>query len=682
MMKTKMTQWVLTATLTFCGAIMMLTSCTDAIGTADNPVNPNPPYDPADELASETFTHEDWMDRSTKPGDSFWQYALGSWLENHEISDMGTMIRAQLNQSEDLKNGIGKYETSNHTLQLILGPKPSEEEQMAVLQSVLAQLKDDENLSKADLIRNIGKVADLGFCALMGHDVICIDGTMKYYIMPGLISMSILAGYNLSLEKYVEINLKPRFQKYFGMDINDPKVIQLITDVGEIDIKINELRKEWIYSYPVPSIIGSGRSLMKSTPLPALQAMARAMTRTALGDDELAAFREAFHIDAQTYYLPEVDKVFELIQQYDVQSLQQYLKFYLYEKLHNTIIKSEDTPSDIYDEFISIAPSIFIDYQKAVLLKDADCEGARQVMEEMRELFAERINALDWLSDATKTKALKKLQSMKFNIGAPETLFNDNFKLTGNTPIEDLIQYKQQADDYLRNVLPGKPGVEYGWEFLLLSPNGSGIDVLNAYYEPLINQIFILPVFLKGELFPADKNDAMRYATLMVFGHEMTHGFDSTGAMFDDIGKKTDWWAPEDKAKFVQRRQMIVERYNELEQIPGVKADGEKTKNENIADLCGLNLAWEIWNRKLKTDELTGEALRHQQRQFFLEIAHLWQFATDEKNLKDQLETDVHSANHNRVNGVMRLIDDWYDLFGVEPGDKLYVKPADRVKIW
>lgn len=117
-------------------------------------------------------------------------------------------------------------------------------------------------------------------------------------------------------------------------------------------------------------------------------------------------------------------------------------------------------------------------------------------------------------------------------------------------------------------------------------------------------------------------------------------------------------------------------------EVPGVPANGEYTKNENIADLGGFNLAWEMWNRKLKADGLTGEALRHQQRLFFLENAYLWQMDDDEASLKSALNTDVHSANHNRVNGVVRLIDDWYTLFGVESGDKLYVVPEKRVKIW
>jgi predicted metalloendopeptidase len=135
-------------------------------------------------------------------------------------------------------------------------------------------------------------------------------------------------------------------------------------------------------------------------------------------------------------------------------------------------------------------------------------------------------------------------------------------------------------------------------------------------------------------------------------------------------------------ANFKLLQQKMIARYNELEQLPGVKADGEKTLAENMADQGGTALAYDLWNEKLQADGLSGEQLRHQQRQFFVSYADVWRRYCTDDNLAKTLKTDVHSANHNRVNGIVRLMDEWYDLFGVKPGDKLYVAPADRVKIW
>lgn len=143
----------------------------------------------------------------------------------------------------------------------------------------------------------------------------------------------------------------------------------------------------------------------------------------------------------------------------------------------------------------TLAPSMFLKYQKKYLMQDVDCEDALLILEQLRRVMSERIASLEWLNDATKMKAQEKLQAMVFNVGAPDDLFNADFKLTGQTHFEDFVQYKAQADDYMRNQLAGKPGNQYGWECVMLSPFGASIDAMNAFYDPNSNQLFILPGF-------------------------------------------------------------------------------------------------------------------------------------------------------------------------------------------
>lgn len=664
-------------------ACIVLASCTDTIGTADNPVAPVQPG-AADELASEKFIHEEWMDRSVKPGDSFWQFAQGTWLKNHDAMDQGLSSNEGTKQSKELVDDIESYQGANHTLQLIKGLKPSQEEQMEVIKGVLARLKDGDDISKADVIRNIGKLADLGICPLMGHNLAGIDGILRYYVMPGLVSNPFFEAIP-SVEVALPV-VKEMFKNDLGVDIDNEETSKIISKVVEIDLWIKDFKKEWIRTVPVPAFYEheQGRGMLASTLIPANKALTRrSATRMYQGDDDMVtAFREAFHIDENTYYVPEVDKIFELIERTDVAALQFYLKYYAMMKFNSAVINESMDSRQIYKSITWLSNSIFLDYQKDMLVKEEACQDALQTLEELRGVFAERIQNADWLSSDTKAKALEKLKAMKFNIGGPEKLFNADFKLTGKTPVEDVVQYLEQTDNYLRNVVNGKPCRDYPWEFLFLSPMGVGIDSPNAAYDGTTNQLFILPFFLRSSMFPSDKNDARRYATLVVFGHEMTHGFDNNGATFDGIGNKKDWWTAEDKSKFEQRMRMMVDRYNELEQVPGVPANGEMTKAENIADLGGFTLAWEMWNRHLKAEGLSGEAMRHQQRQFFLSVADLWQSDNSDAQLMISLNTDTHSANHNRVNGIFRLMDEWYDLFGVQPDDKLYVKPEDRVKIW
>ena len=631
----------------------MLTSCIDVI---DNPANPEQPYDAADEVAKETFIHEQYMDRSVKPGDSFWEFALGSYLKNPD-DFVGTMATAMMRQAFEMNDEESmKTYGSGHTMQLLLGPVPSAEDEKAVLDGVLARMKPGNDIGKADVIRNIGKLADLGYGALLNHDVWFIDGTLRYTIIPGF---ACEGSSGTKATNVVAEIVKPILQDKLGIDTDSEEGARLLKNVVDIEDWIGKYVFEW-------------RTPTTPDPIPVPTA----------GSDKLKeAYREAFHVDGDTYQLPAVDKVFELIDRYDVATLQTYLRYYTCSKLSKAMFSSGQQTSSVYQQINAQTQSLFLDYHKAMLYRGDKWKLALQLLEEMRTVFAQRIERLDWLSDATKAKAIEKLQAMGMNV-KPETTFNADFKLTGKTPVEDLVQYKEQVDDYLRNVLAGKPGRDYEWEYLLTSPNGMGLDVANAGYDPN-NQLIIYPFFLREEFFPSDeKKIVVFYASLMSFGHEMTHGFDNFGATYDAIGRKSDWWTAEDKAKFKARQQVMIDRYNELEVLPGVPADGQKTLGENIADYGGFMLAWEMWNNKLQADGLTGEELRHQQREFFLEVANLWKTISDEETLLNNLKNDVHSANFNRVNGIVRLIDEWYDLFGVKPGDKLYVKPEDRVKIW
>ncbi len=634
--------------LLFC-SVVLLASC-----TKNNPAGNNAEPSNA-EWVGESYLHDKYMDRSVKPGDSFWNFALGEYFKAPD-DYAGTMATAMMKQATtmyDIESLKAHGPGTGHTMELILGPTPSPADEKAVLTAVLAELND--GTTKADVMRNIGKLADLGYYALLGHDVWYFDGILRYTVIPGF-SCENNSG-TKDVDKIAEL-IRPVLRDQLGINTDSDEGTQLLLRVAQIDEWIGQYKYEW--KVPI-------------TPDPVVVPAA---------DDELTqAYREAFHVDGNTYQLPAVSKVFEeLIDRYDVTALQTYLKFYACNKLGKVMFCTGHDAGTVCQLINAQAQSLFADYHKAMLYQGDKCEMAVKILEDLRTLFAQRIERLDWMSDATKAKAIEKLQAMGMNV-KPETTFYTQFQLTGKTPVEDMVQYKRQVDEYLRNTLAGQ-GRDHEWEYLLTSPNGGALDTANAGYDPN-NQLIIFPFFLRDEFFPSDKDRIVTfYATLMVFGHEMTHGFDNNGANYDAVGNKVDWWTPEDKAKFQARQQNIIDRYNELEVLPGVPANGAFTLGENIADLGGFSLAWEMWNNKLKADGVTGEALRYQQRLFLMEVAHLWKQLSDEETLLQNAKTDPHSANHNRVNGIMRLLDEWYDLFDVQPGDKLYVAPSNRTQIW
>ena len=186
-------------------------------------------------------------------------------------------------------------------------------------------------------------------------------------------------------------------------------------------------------------------------------------------------------------------------------------------------------------------------------------------------------------------------------------------------------------------------------------------------------------------LFDPEQSEAALYAHASVFGHEICHGFDAGGSYYDETGAFRDWWTGEDRAVFEQKQQQLIDLWGQLEHYPGQPANGKQTLNENIADLGGATLALEAYIRRIKAQGFTGQQYDEQLRKFWLSYALLRGAEDAERDLemmKERYMTDSHSVGHNRVNGIARLIEDWYRLYDVKPSDKLYVAPEDRVKIW
>lgn len=207
---------------------------------------------------------------------------------------------------------------------------------------------------------------------------------------------------------------------------------------------------------------------------------------------------------------------------------------------------------------------------------------------------------------------------------------------------------------------------------------------MNAYYNPLSNQITFPAAILQPPFFDPKADAAVNYGAIgAVIGHEIGHGFDDQGSLFDGTGKISNWWTPESKKAFTARTAVLGKQYDGYEPIPGTHIKGSLTMGENIGDLGGVEMAYAAYQRyQAKHGKapviggLTGD------QRFFLAWAQVWQEKDREGALRQQLLTNAHSPAFFRVNGVVRNVDAWYKAFNVKPGDKLYLAPADRVHIW
>ena len=295
----------------------------------------------------------------------------------------------------------------------------------------------------------------------------------------------------------------------------------------------------------------------------------------------------------------------------------------------------------------------------------------------VRNLLAamgKRIDTADWMTAATKTEARAKLASFNPKIGYPET-WRDYAKLrvvagdaVGNVDRAVAFEYDRDLAKL------GAPLDRAEW---FMAPT-----VVNAYYNPPMNDIVFPAAILQPPFFDPDADPAVNYGGIgAVIGHEISHGFDDQGRQYDAKGVLRDWWTTADGKAFDARAARLVEQYNGYEPLPGNRVNGKLTLGENIADIAGLQIAYDAWKLSLGgkpapvIDGMTGE------QRFFLGYAQAWRGKRRDAATLAQLTSDPHSPDAERTKTV-RNMDEWYSAFAVKPGEKLFLAPKDRVKIW
>ena len=303
-----------------------------------------------------------------------------------------------------------------------------------------------------------------------------------------------------------------------------------------------------------------------------------------------------------------------------------------------------------------------------------------ELIDYLKKSFDIHIKNLSWMSPKTKEKALEKLHKFTVKVAYPDQWkdysdLNIVSETKGGTLYQNLQnvaewQYKQDLDKI------GKPVDKTEW--------GMTPQTVNAYYNPLNNEIVFPAAILQPPFFNPKADPAINFGGIgSVIGHEMSHGFDDSGAQFDADGNLIDWWTLEDKANFEKATNALAAQYDKYEPIKGVFVNGTFTNGENIADLGGVNIAYDALQLYFKDHKKPGliDGFTQNQR-FFLSWATVWRTLSSEKYIVNQVKTDPHSPGYFRSFGPLVNTDAFYDAFNVKPGDKLYKKPEDRIKIW
>jgi putative endopeptidase len=299
-----------------------------------------------------------------------------------------------------------------------------------------------------------------------------------------------------------------------------------------------------------------------------------------------------------------------------------------------------------------------------------------QLVANVKTAFGQRIDQLDWMSPETKKEARTKLANFNTKIGFPSK-WTDYSKVVIKR--DDLIGNIKRAGEFELNRNKARLGKPVDREEWFMPP-----QTVNAYYSPSMNEIVFPAAILQPPFFDPYADDAVNYGAIGgVIGHEIGHGFDDQGRKSDGKGNLREWWTSEDDVRFRQRSDRLVEQYNAFCPLPPTGCvNGRLALGENIGDLGGLQVAYVAYKLSLGgkpaavIDGYTGE------QRFFMAWAQVWKAQQREASLRQQLTVGPHSPAQFRTNGVVRNLDAWYEAFNVQPGDKLYLPPDQRVRIW
>lgn len=359
----------------------------------------------------------------------------------------------------------------------------------------------------------------------------------------------------------------------------------------------------------------------------------------------------------------------------DDSTYMQHFRFY------STVLRGVEVPRDRWKRVVMTTDNMLGELIGQVYVGEYLPKGTKEKLMEIglaiKDEFANRIKMLDWMSEATKEKALAKLNTMIFKVGYP-----DKWK--------DMSALNIERDVYAKNIIRAN---QWEWNYMI-NKFGKPVDrtewnmypqTYNAYYNPSNNEIVVpgCNIIVPGyERKLAD--DAILYSIIggSTFGHEITHGFDDQGSKYDDRGNLSNWWTEEDSIKFFAKTKMIVEQYNNYTVLDSLRINGEATQGENIADLGGIMMGYEAFKKTNQFNEGKSIGGYTPQQRFFLAYALAWMINIRPEALATQVKTDVHSPARFRVIGPLSNMPEFYEAFNIKESDAMYRSPEMRIKIW
>lgn len=668
---------------------LMLTSCSDTI---DNPVEPINPDQPSVVDNGKWTIDDSNMDLSVKPGDDFFMYCNGTWWKNTQVAQDEPDIIGFGNEHDAAWDEVVQSLPNPVLTEIIKHIAVLDETQdkaLATYQDVIEKSGLTTATTKEEVWRAIGRLTTLGVSTFITFSPISYQGKMRL-VVEGNEPEIFYGGSSVPDEgdDDDEMSIKKMIRK-------DPRFLRtLVPLTGHKDT-----RSVADSPYPMLITIIEAMGLDPSTVLMASEYVATGNTEV---NEEMMAQVEMMNEAFRTYQNLDADELKEEIMSYvnvDAAFVSSTALEEFNDQLQEEAAQEGEEVGRVDIGGLLEGLQNYLCYYRSKIVVDntvtADMkERGAKICEALGKVFQSRIEANEWMSDGSKRNAIKKIQSMAYFIGGPDEWIEEGLPDVSDSGsvLEDIYRLRRAKFNLIKaiNGMDTKKGCVHE----VASDPNSRLELTNAIYFQNYNTFVIFPYYLNAPYYDLSQNDAFNYGTYIVFAHEMTHGFDLKGANFNKNGDYDPIWANDaDAEEFLRRAGKLSAWFSSFDllpdEMPGVKANGEGTVTEDIADLGGFEIAFQLYTDKLKADGFKGDQMRLQQQRFYRVYAEIWRAKYNPEYVQTVVfginnpdGPDVHSMEKERINALIPNTNAWYDLFDVKPGDKLYLAPEERVHIW
>ena len=622
------------------------------------------------------------MDTSFKVGDDFYNYATNGWQKKNPIPDdysrygaFDVLRDTNLTRTREIaESDSGKIGTLYNIAM------DAEKLNADKTKPVAPQIAEIENLTRDNLEEYLGRMHK--FCSAFWGDGVALDEMDSEHFLYNIGQ----GGLGLSRDYYFDTDAKSIEvrKKYKEFITKQMKNFGISADVEKLYALEERMAKSF---YPKEKLRDPHENYHK---------MSVAEVKEKFSGFDWDTFLRARGASAAEYInigQPEaITESIAIMNDTDFDLIKTYLKYRIVSSADSLL--DDDTYEisfDFYNRTMAGQKEQKPRWKRAVALIDdslgeevgrlyvdkyfsVDAKKRMQTLvKNLQRAYGDRIQNLNWMSDDTKKKALEKLSTFRAKIGFPDK-WRDYSKLEirNDSLWENMIRVAEFEDAFWIEKI-GKQKDPNIWYM--------NAHEVNAYYDPSTNEICFPAGILQYPFFDMSADDAFNYGAIgAVIGHEMTHGFDDSGRHFDKDGNMKDWWTADDAKGFEVRANVMKEFFDKIKINDEVNANGEFTLGENLADYGGVTIAFDAYKKYGQPSDATANLTADMR--FFIAYAGVWgqNIRLDEELRLTKI--DEHSLGKNRVNGILPHINAWYDAFGISSGDKLYLAPDERVKLW